>query len=158
MVSAAAMMVSAYLPPVNMCWTLTSIDPFLFCKLPAHIGTGCKLMVVFNSRLWQVRPKRCVIGWRERTSLLPCPCLSLMSWREAAWSGEKPWMLWPAYCMILSFLRCGKYYFFHAIGAHNCMSFWSGELLTIAVTSAWCFCFQHFISVHLLLYLYRFTY
>ena len=62
MVSAAARMVSAYLPPVNMCLTLTSIDPFLFCKLPAHTGTGRKLMVVFNSRLWQVRPKRCVIG------------------------------------------------------------------------------------------------
>ena len=48
MVSAAAMMVSAYLPPVNMCLTLTSIDPFLFCKLPTHIGTGCKMMNVYG--------------------------------------------------------------------------------------------------------------
>ena len=34
----------------------------------------------------------------------------------------------PKVCKILSL--------FHAIGAHNCMSSWSGGLLTIAVTSA----------------------
>lgn len=56
--SAAAMMVSAYLCVLNF----NKYRSILFCKLPKHVGTGCKMMNVFNSRVWQMRPKRCAIG------------------------------------------------------------------------------------------------
>jgi hypothetical protein len=72
---------------------------------------------------------------RERTILLPSACPSLMGSRSAAWSGTKPWMLWPAYCMSLPFLLP------RLVEIYSCIYVFlvHRNTHTIAVTSTWFF-------------------